>query len=154
MKLFFALLLSLTTISAIAQIKKTVLVARKYNSPVVIIDTFQTTFRTLILDSSGIKKTRKITIPSTSLHCSSYDIVIIEPKDNIQLVRLDKVFDFFKIPAEDRKLKICINNILINNPSTILANINDIKNVEITDYIYSLDLSSENKGVKYLNINI
>lgn len=153
MRLLFALIFNLITLSTIGQIKKTAIISGSYN-PVVIIDTCQTSFRALILDSSCINKTRKISLAAPSLSCLSYDIVIIEPKDNIKLVRINEVLDYFKIPIEDRKLKICINNILIDTPSKILANINDIKKVEITDYIYSPDPPPGNNQLKYINISI
>ena len=144
----------LFTTASIAQIKKTVLISRNYN-PVVIVDTFQTTFRTLILDPGQIKATKKVKVHTGPSNCLLHDVVIIElKKDDIEMVRIDKIFDFFQVTAENRKLQISINNILINNPATILANIKDIKKVEVTDYLYSEDFLPQDKDVKYLNISI
>jgi hypothetical protein len=79
--------------------------------------------------------------------------IVITMNPNVQLVRIKEIYRHFNVPAQQRGLKVCINNQLINNADLILADLKEVIKVDVIQqditapYRWSLD---ENE--QFLNI--
>ncbi|MBF9251984.1 hypothetical protein I2I11_01630 [Pontibacter sp. 172403-2] len=57
--------------------------------------------------------------------------VLIALKNNMQLARMEQVYTAFKVPAQQQNLPVAINDKLVGNPELLLANLEEIRKVEV-----------------------
>jgi len=109
----------------------------------------------LVLDPNKIES---INILKDSLTLSKYGgdakdgIIIIQPKKNVQFLRIDKILDNNKINAENRKLRICINNNLMKETQLILVESSEIEDVQITTDRHWINSEDANSCERFINI--
>jgi len=124
-------------------------------NPLVFVDSFKTDISYLVLDPDKIES---INILKDSVVISKYGdeakdgIIIIQPKKNVQFLRIDRILDNNKINAEDRKLRICINNNLMKETQLILVESSEIENVQITTDRHWINSEDANSCERFINI--
>src|SRR5215203_4260237 len=108
---------------------------RNKTNPLVFVDSFKTDMSYLVLDPNKIES---ISILKVALAISKFGdeakngVIIIQPKQNVQFLRIDRILDTYNINTGDRKLRICINNNLMKEIQLILVESSEIENVQIT----------------------
>ena len=124
-------------------------------NPLVLVDSFKTDMSYLVLDPNKIES---INILKDSLAISKYSaeakdgIIIIQPKKNLQFLRIDRILDNNKINAVDRKLRICINNNLMKETQLILVESSEIEAVQITTDRHWINSEDANSCERFINI--
>ena len=124
-------------------------------NPLVLVDSFKTDISYLVLDPNKIES---INILKDSLAISKYGVeakdgvIIIQPKINVQFLRIDRILDNNKIKAEDRKLRICINKTLIRETQLILIESSEIEDVQITTDRHWINSEDANSCERFINI--
>ena len=120
-------------------------------NPLVFVDSFKTDISYLVLDPNKIES---IDILKGSSAISKYGdeakdgVIIIQPKKDVQLLRIDKILDNNKINAADRKLRICINNNLMKETQLILIESSEIEGVQITTDRHWINSEDANSCVR------
>ena len=124
-------------------------------NPLVLVDSFKTDISYLVLDPNKIES---INILKDSLAISKYGVeakdgvIIIQPKKNVQFLRIDRILDNNKIKGEDRKLRICINKTLIRETQLILIESSEIEDVQITTDRHWTNSEDANSCERFINI--
>ena len=124
-------------------------------NPLVFVDSFKTDISYLVLDPNKIES---INILKDSLAISKYGIeakdgvIIIQPKSDVQFLRIDRILDNNKIKGEDRKLRICINKTLIRETQLILIESSEIEDVQITTDRHWINSEDANSCERFINI--
>ena len=124
-------------------------------NPLVLVDSFKTDISYLVLDPNKIES---INILKDSLAISKYGVeakdgvIIIQPKINVQFLRIDRILDNNKIKGEDRKLRICINNNLMKETQLILIESSEIEGVQITTDRHWINSEDANSCERFINI--
>ena len=125
--------------------------------PLVFVDTFRTTMKHLVINPDQIKSI-EIFKDSTAISkfgdAGKYGTIMIHPKDPATFLRVDKIFTDYNISDEDKKLRICINKALIEDPHFILIERSEIVRVEITTDRHWTNIEDANSGEKFINIVI
>ena len=125
--------------------------------PLVFVDTFRTTMKHLVINPDQIKS---INIFKDSAAISKFGeagkngTIVIYPKDNTTFLRVDKILNEYNISNEEKKLRICINKTLMENPQLILIEKSEIERVEITTDRHWTKIEDANSGEKFINIVI
>lgn len=123
--------------------------------PLVIIDSMETDDNSLIIhpDNYKIKVMYRDSLELIPFgEKGKGGVVIAETVNNTRLWRLPAVLNYFKISAQNRKLKVLVDHVLIH-PHLFLADINKIERIEVekqdllAPYRYSF-----NTKEKFLNI--
>ncbi|HMK20455.1 MAG TPA: hypothetical protein VK492_19780 [Chitinophagaceae bacterium] len=124
-------------------------------NPLVFVDSFKTDISYLVLDPDKIESINILKGPPA---ISKYGdeakdgVIIIQPKKNIQFLRIDRILDNHKISAEDRKLRICINKTLIRQTQLILIECSEIEDVQITTDRHWTNAEDANSCERFINI--
>ena len=124
-------------------------------NPLVFVDSFKTDISYLVLDPDKIES---INIFKDSSAISKYGdeakdgVILIQPKKNVQFLRIDKILDNSKINTGDRKLRICINNNLIRETQLLLIETSEIENVQITTDRHWTNSEDANSCERFINI--
>ena len=124
-------------------------------TPLVFVDSFKTNISYLVLNPDKIESINIFKGPPA---ISKYGdeakdgVIIIQPKEDVQLLRIDRILDNNKIKAEDRKLRICINNNLMKEPQLILIESSEIEDVQITTERHWLNSEDANSRERFINI--
>ena len=124
-------------------------------NPLVFVDSFKTDMSYLVLDPNKIES---INIFKDSSSISKYGVeakdgvIIIQPKKNVQFLRIDRILDNNKVNAEDRKLRICINNNLMKETKLILIESSEIEGVQITTDRHWINREDANSCERFINI--
>ena len=124
-------------------------------NPLVFVDSFKTDMSYLVLDPNKIES---INIFKDSSSISKYGVeakdgvIIIQTKKNVQFLRIDKILNNNKINAEDRKLRICINNNLMKETQLILVESSEIEDVQITTDRHWINSEDANSRERFINI--
>ena len=124
-------------------------------TPLVFVDSFKTNISYLVLNPDKIESINIFKGPPA---ISKYGdeakdgVIIIQPKEDVQLLRIDRILDNNKIKAEDRKLRICINNNLMKEPQLILIESSEIENVQITTERHWINSEDANSRERFINI--
>src|SRR5215203_3931028 len=103
--------------------------------PLVFVDTFRTTMNHLVISPDHIKSIdifKDSTAISKFGEVGKYGTIIIYSKDHTTLLRVDKILNEYNISNEEKKLRICINKSLMENPQLILIEKSEIERVEVT----------------------
>lgn len=123
--------------------------------PLIFVDTFRTDMKHFILDPGNIQS---ISIFKDSSAISKfgdagkYGVIMIYPKSNTTFLRGDQILNEYKLSAEDKKLRICINKTLMPNPPLILIDRSEIERVEITIGRHWTNTEDANSGERFVNI--
>jgi|SRR6188768_2327972 len=124
-------------------------------TPLVFVDSFKTNISYLVLNPDKIESINIFKGPPA---ISKYGdeakdgVIIIQPKEDVQLLRIDRILDNNKIKAEDRKLRICINNNLMKEPQLILIESSEIEDVQITTERHWINSEDANSRERFINI--
>jgi len=78
--------------------------------------------------------------------------IIIKAKGAIKFVRLNDILNKFNIKKEDRSLQVCINHSIVEDPSNILADDDEVVGVEITTEINWRYYDPGIRKEKFINI--
>jgi hypothetical protein len=81
-----------------------------------------------------------------------FGVIRIQTKPDIRFVRLKDILDKFNVEGKYRNLKVGIDKTLITEPEKLLADIDEIKNVEITLERKSQHTNEAASGEFYINI--
>ena len=123
--------------------------------PLVLVDTFKTDINHLVLDPQHIDSVN-ILKDSTTISkfgdIAKFGVIIIHPKTYAKFLRIDQILDDYKLSNEDKKLRICINSILMRDPQLILIENSEIERVEVTTDRYWTNVEHANSGEKFINI--
>lgn len=123
--------------------------------PLVFVDTFKTDINHLVLDPNKIVSIN-ILKDSTAISkygdAAKFGVIIITPKTSATFLRVDKIFDNYKLSNEDKKLRICINKTLMRDPQLILIENSEIEYVEVTTDRHWINIEDANSGEKFINI--
>lgn len=123
--------------------------------PVVFVDTFRTDMNHLVLnpqkiESINIFKNSEATLKFGDL--GKGGAILIHPKAHTTFLRVEKIVDDYNLSDENKKLRICINKILMRNPQLILIEKSEIENVEVTTDRFWINVEDANSGEKFINI--
>ena len=127
----------------------------KSKQPLVIIGSLETNYSSLIIAPDNLKiiKTYTDSLDLVPFGEKGKDgVVLAQLKDKTPLLSLEDVLDYYKVPAQDRTLKVLVNKAGIN-PDLFLADVKRIEKIEkIKQDITSVMRYSWNKDEQYLNI--
>jgi hypothetical protein len=152
---FLVLLLCLLAETAICQRSRTEMVTPADPEPLIIVDSFKTDRKHLMLDPDNIVS---IDILSDSNTVSRYGdkakhgVIVIKLKKNAELLQLEGLLNQFKIPEQDRKLNVCIDNMLVKDSDKLLADKKDIVTVEVIKDICWITPAIAMPEERYINI--
>lgn len=123
----------------------------------VLINGQETTFKTLILSDEKIAETNvhKKGTPEARKHDpkGEKNVALLRTKEGVDLVKYEQILDHFNIPASQRNLKVSINRTALVKPELILADLSEIKKVEVAEAgAREFAQWGWNKGAKFLNI--
>ncbi|MEO8403730.1 MAG: hypothetical protein ABI480_04025 [Chitinophagaceae bacterium] len=79
-------------------------------------------------------------------------VVIIHTKRKFTYLNVEEALDSFHISGDNRKLKICIDNILVQNPDKILTDKSDIIKIEVITDNYWKSPTEAGPVDTYINI--
>jgi hypothetical protein len=123
--------------------------------PLVLVDTLKTDLNLLVLNPENIES---IHIYKDSIAISKFGdagkfgAILIHPKADVRLLRIDKILDNSKLSIEDKKLRICINKTLVLDPQLILIENSEIVSVEVTKERNWVNAEDANSGERFINI--
>jgi TonB-dependent SusC/RagA subfamily outer membrane receptor len=146
--------LLVTGIPAISQEKYNFVPARQ---PFVMIDTFVTELKSLVISPDKIESVNVLKDSNAIANYGDkarYGAIIIKTKPDTKLLRINEVLDLYKITGNDRKLRVCINNSLVQHPELLLVAASEILGVEITTEKNWIDPKEANSTEKLINIRI
>jgi hypothetical protein len=109
----------------------------------------------LIIDPNNLKIVKTYTDPQELKafgEKGKNGVILAELIHKTPLLKLEEVLAYFKVPAENRTLKVLVDNTLVN-PSLFLADVEAIKEIEVTEQDLTAPVRySWNKDEKFLNI--
>lgn len=156
MKHSFLYLLFFGSALATAGQDKFVVAAGK--QPYFLVDTFQVDdLKNLILAPDKIES---VTVLKDSSATATYGAkakhgaVIIKTKPNTKLLRVAEVLDQYDIPPADRKLRICINNNIVQSPQFLLIEAGAILGVNTTTEKNWVHPEDANTNERFMNIKV
>jgi hypothetical protein len=121
--------------------------------PLILIDTLLTYNESMIIHPSKFISVSTISgEQATALYGISgrFGVIKIQTVPNIEFIRLNAILDKFQIEEKYRKLKVCIDRVPVEEPEKLLADIKEIRLVEI-----SYETPKDNAGAKepgFINI--
>ena len=102
--------------------------------PLILIDTLFTYNESMILHPSKFVSISTINAQKAiALYGSNgrFGVIMIETIPDIEFVRLNAILDRFKVEEKHRSLKVCIDRAPVAEPDKLLADMKEIRNVEI-----------------------
>jgi hypothetical protein len=123
--------------------------------PLVLVDTLRTDLEHLIISPEKIEA---IHIYKDSVAISKFGdagkfgVVLIHPKADTKFLRMGKILDNSTLPIEDKKLRICINKNLVQDPQLILIENSEIESVEVTTERHWINSEDTHPGERFINI--
>lgn len=124
-------------------------------NPLILVDSFKTDLYHLVIDTQKIDSL-KISKDSTTIsqfgEAGKFGVIIIYPNHSAKLLPIAKILNNYKISNDDKKLRICINKTLIQNPQLILIENSEIESVEVTNDIKWTKVERTNSSEKFINI--
>lgn len=125
------------------------------STPVVLVDTFKTDMKYLIMDPRMIESIavyKDANALAKFGEMGKHGVVIVKPTADAIFFQIGKILDKYKIANPDRKLRICINKTLIREPELILIEESEILDVKITTERRWTAFEDANSGEKFINI--
>jgi hypothetical protein len=83
---------------------------------------------------------------------AKFGVVIIHPKTDVKFLRVDKILDNYKLSNEDKKLRICIDKTLVQDPQLILIENSEIEDVQITTERHWINVEDATSCERFINI--
>ena len=123
--------------------------------PLIFIDTFRTDMKHFVLDPGKIQSInifKDSSLVSKFGDAGKNGVIMIYPKPNTTFLRVDKILAEYKLPDEDRRLRICVNNNLMSCPQLILIERSEIERVEVTMNRHWINTEDANSGERFINI--
>ena len=123
--------------------------------PLILVDTFRTDMKHLILDPGNIQSINILKDSSAISkfgEAGKYGVIMIYPKPNTKFLRDDEILNEYKLSAENKRLRICINKTLMTNPRLILIDRSEIERVEITIGRHWTNTEDANSRERFINI--
>ena len=123
--------------------------------PMVVVNSYVTDMKHLLLEPNKIES---INILKGEDAVSAYGekakngVIIIHPKKNAVIVKLEQLLNQYNIPAEDRNLKVCIDNVQLVDNNKLLADKNDVSAVKVITDIRWITPAIPGPEEKYINI--
>ena len=121
-------------------------------NPLVMVNEQQTAMGTFILEPDKIKS---IDVLKGQKATEKYGdkakegAVIITLKEQVELIRLPKVYTHFEVPAAQQQLKVAINGKIVQKPELLLVELASVKDVEVAT---AKNPFAEGGEEKYLNL--
>jgi TonB-dependent SusC/RagA subfamily outer membrane receptor len=151
---FFACIaLSVTTH---AQVKRRApLYSSPEHQPLAIVNSIETELGNFWLNPDKIKS---VSVLKDSAAIAEYGdkgkngVLIIETKPDLQFLKLTTLLDQYNIPESDKKLKICKDKVLVQNPDKIYADKSDIIKVEVITDVYWITPLMPGSEERFINI--
>ncbi|HYH16948.1 MAG TPA: hypothetical protein VD794_17065 [Flavisolibacter sp.] len=129
--------------------------AHIHERPYVLVDSFTTDIKHMVIKSDHIKA---ISVLKGSEATNVFGdkgrngVIMITTKPNTTLLRFNQILDKYNIAQADRKLRVCIDQTLINKPELILADETMITAVEITQERRWMHAEDANSTELFINI--
>jgi hypothetical protein len=146
------LLFTLLAASAMSQQKMSMDPGKQ---PYVLVDTFRTDMKSLILSPVKIESIN-VFKDTTALQAygnkAKYGAVIVKTKPNTELHRLGDLLDKYNVANDDRKLRVCIDQVLISNPELILIDPAEVLAVDTITGQQLINSGDQSNSEKFLNI--
>jgi hypothetical protein len=142
----------LFTLFGFACMSKAVAQSGENLKPLILIDTLFTYNESMIVHPSKFISISTIE-PKKAMQLygsnAKFGVVQIQTRADVHLARLNSILDKFKVEERYRGLNVCIDKLLVSEPDKILADLDEIKNVEI---ISEQSLSAAEAPRSYINI--
>ena len=124
------------------------------NDPLVIVDSFKTSLKELVLAPDNIASIHVFKDTSATNRfgdAGKNGALLINTKPNTNLLRLKTLLDRFQVPDSLRQYRVCINQVPIANPELILLDESQITGVHTFNDV-EWNPSGAHKNEKLLNI--
>lgn len=125
--------------------------------PYMLIDTFKFDLKFLVISRDKIE-TLDILQDSNAVKMygdkATHGAVIIKTKPKTKLLRVNDILDKYNITKADKKLRICINKTLVNQPELILIEADEILGIEITTDWNFINVEDAKRTERFINIKI
>ena len=121
--------------------------------PLILIDTLLTYNESMILHPSKFVSISTISgQKAIELYgvTGRFGVIKIQTLPNIEFIRLNGLFDKFQIEEKYRTLKVCIDKVPVEEPEKLLADIREIRTVEIAYEKLPANAASKERG--FINI--
>lgn len=121
----------------------------------VCIDTFRTDLKLLIVNPVKIES---VDVLKGEHAVSKYGskatdgAIIIKTKAGVKLLRLNDILSKYNIAAQDRNLRVCINNTIVTNTALLVIEESEITAVEITTEHNWINAEEANSKERFINI--
>ena len=123
--------------------------------PLILVDSFRTDMKYLIMDPQMIASI-DVYKDSNAIRKfgekGKYGVIIIRPKAGANFLQIAKILEKYSVSNPDRKLRVCVNNTLIQEPELILIEESEMLYVEITTERRWTASEDANSGEKFINI--
>jgi hypothetical protein len=122
--------------------------------PLVFVDTFATSMKGLIMDPGSI---RSINVYKDTAALNRYGkdardgVILIHMKGQVSLLRLDGLYKNFNVADSLRHYPVCIDEVLIDDPRLILADLSQVNAIHSFTSVDWTDLNHP-KSEKRINI--
>jgi hypothetical protein len=117
-------------------------------TPLVVVDSFKTEISYLVLDPGKIASIDIIKDSAAILQfgeAGKFGVIFIHAKVGTKFLQADEILDYYNLSDEDKKLRVYINRLFIENAKLILIEQSELDGVEvITDSTVS--------GGRFINI--
>lgn len=124
-------------------------------SPIIWIDTMKTDINHLLVGNEKIDSFHLLK-DSAAVRLYGADaargVLVMYPKDSVKLMRLPEFLEWQSVPAADRKLRVCVNHLLIRHPEYLIIDPSYIKTVQITQQRHGAYVNEASNGEFYLNL--
>ncbi len=122
--------------------------------PLVFVDTFPTSLKSLILDPQHINSINvyKDTAALNRYGKQAVDgVILIQTKDRVSLLRLSGLYKNFNIPDSMTRYRVCIDEVLVDDPHLFLADATQVSSIHTFTSVDWTDLYHP-KTEKLVNI--
>lgn len=120
----------------------------------IMVDSFTTNIKSIIVSPTDIQ-TITVLKNNTAFHLfgdkAKEGAILFTLKENIHLMRLNEILNMFNFPDSERSLRVCINDVIVDKPELIVANLNEIASIG-TFYSVDANCSTGIKEEKLINI--
>jgi hypothetical protein len=160
-KLIFSLVFSLVSLSLLAQTMPVRKQSRQseipLEQPLIIVDSVESDFYNMKIKPGRIES---IDVLKDSVSVAAYGekgkygVVIIRPKKGTEIVRYPAILTQYKIPEQDQRLRLAVDNILVRDVTKLVIDRNDIHKVEVVSDVLWHGPQNAGPVEKYINIEM
>lgn len=120
----------------------------------IMVDSFATDLKSMIISPDKIK--RVTLLENNTALClfgekAKEGAILFTLKENTHLMRLNEILTAFNFPDSEKNLRVCINDVIVDKPGLIIA---DLDNIASIGTFYSVDVNCLTgvKDEKMINI--